>query len=66
MQLGTFLFVIGLFGKRVLGRDAPVVEVGQGTLVGKYGSTRGGREYAAFMGIPYALPPIGDLRFKVS
>lgn len=24
------------------------------------------KEYCSFLGVPYAQPPIGDLRFKVS
>lgn len=28
-------------------------------------TSRKGKEYAAFLGIPYAIPPLGNLRFKV-
>lgn len=38
----------------------------------KYGPVRGckrtsivGEEYLSFRGVPYARPPLGDLRFKV-
>ena len=45
--------------------NAPTVHVQQGTLTGTYFTSRYGRKFAAFQGIPYAQPPIGDLRFKV-
>jgi hypothetical protein len=45
--------------------NAPTVHVQQGTLTGTYLTSRYGRNFAAFQGIPYAQPPIGDLRFKV-
>lgn len=34
-------------------------------LVGRYLTSLSGRGIRAFMGVPYAEPPIGDLRFKV-
>lgn len=45
--------------------SAPTVHVHQGTLTGTYLTSRYGRTFAAFQGIPYAQPPIGNLRFKV-
>lgn len=37
----------------------------QGYVRGKTEKTPSGVEYMSFRGIPYAQPPIGDLRFKV-
>lgn len=37
-----------------------------GILVGRHYETRNGRHMRAFMGIPYAKPPVGYLRFRVS
>jgi len=38
----------------------------QGTLQGLHYKTRlSNKSYVSFLGIPYALPPIKDLRFKV-
>lgn len=37
-----------------------------GVLVGRHHVTVKGRHMRAFMGIPYAKPPVGELRFKVS
>jgi carboxylesterase type B len=36
-----------------------------GKIRGKTYTFEDGREASAFLGIPYAKPPIGDLRFKV-
>ncbi|XP_015115296.1 venom carboxylesterase-6 [Diachasma alloeum] len=41
-----------------------IVKIKNGTLEGSLMKTRYGREFPAFRGIPYALPPLGDLRFE--
>lgn len=43
-----------------------VVKTRQGQLRGKKVTTANGFAYYSFQGIPYAKPPIGALRFKVS
>ena len=43
----------------------PVLSTGQGQLLGKVLESRAGRKYFAFYDIPYAKPPVGQLRFKV-
>jgi Carboxylesterase family len=35
-------------------------------IVGRYLTSLHGRGIRAFMGVPYAEPPVGSLRFKVS
>ncbi|XP_011185054.2 uncharacterized protein LOC105213718 [Zeugodacus cucurbitae] len=35
-----------------------------GVLVGRHWTSHKGRNVRAFMGVPYALPPVGNLRFK--
>jgi Carboxylesterase family len=40
----------------------PQVTIGLGKIVGQYLGTNG--DVAAFFGVPYAQPPVGDLRFK--
>nr|AQY62714.1 carboxylesterase [Cnaphalocrocis medinalis] len=40
------------------------VEVSQGPLRGARSITDGGLEYNQFLGIPYAKPPVGNLRFQ--
>ncbi|XP_049852621.1 juvenile hormone esterase-like [Schistocerca gregaria] len=43
---------------------AVTVTIPQGTLRGRKAKTPSGRPYSAFQAIPYALPPVGPLRFK--
>ena len=43
----------------------PVVTVQQGKLEGAQLKSSLGLSYLAFRGIPFAVPPVGDLRFKV-
>lgn len=50
----------------VEGQDIPTTEIQQGKLNGLRWTTRGGRTIAAFLGVPFATPPVGPLRFKVS
>ncbi|XP_067659594.1 neuroligin-4, X-linked-like [Haliotis asinina] len=44
----------------------PTVTSSWGTVEGVVKTSPGGRKYNAYLGIPYALPPVGDLRFKKS
>lgn len=41
------------------------VRIADGTLKGKVLRSRDGRSYYSYTSIPYAKPPIGELRFKV-
>jgi carboxylesterase type B len=41
------------------------ISIEQGELQGTTLTSRNGRTFAAFQGIPYAEPPVGNLRFKV-
>ncbi|XP_063235046.1 carboxylic ester hydrolase-like, partial [Bacillus rossius redtenbacheri] len=43
---------------------APVVTISQGSLRGVAATTRDNTTYHKFLGIPYAQPPVGPLRFK--
>nr|QCC89025.1 carboxylesterase 10 [Meteorus pulchricornis] len=43
---------------------SPVVKIQNGTLEGSILKTRRGRDIISFRGIPYALPPVGELRFE--
>lgn len=46
--------------------DCVLLHTKQGSLNGETLISRGGRIFSAFYGIPYAEPPVGNLRFKVS
>jgi carboxylesterase type B len=46
--------------------DIVTVSVAQGKLRGREATTKSGGTYYSFQGIPYAKPPVGALRFKVS
>ena len=46
--------------------SAPLVTIKQGTLRGTVFDNLEGGQYFSFLGIPYAQPPIGELRFKVN
>lgn len=44
----------------------PLVKTTLGAIRGYYKTSHDGRKFAAFEGIPFAKPPIGDRRFEVS
>ncbi|KAF2902140.1 hypothetical protein ILUMI_04048 [Ignelater luminosus] len=63
-MLKVFLCII-LFTLIVHANSSEIeVNISQGALKGKYQKTWKGRAFSAFTGIPYAKPPVGDLRFK--
>ena len=45
--------------------EAPIVTVSTGRVKGFVSKSRNGWEYFEYLGIPYAKPPLGDLRFEV-
>nr|CAD7589859.1 unnamed protein product [Timema genevievae] len=56
--LVTFLLVVNVSSQGV------TVKLSQGIIQGKVGSTVSGVALYSFQGIPYAEPPVGELRFK--
>lgn len=48
-----------------MANNASVVSIEQGQLKGKIALDYCGEKYFSFQGIPYAKPPLGNLRFKV-
>jgi hypothetical protein len=70
MKLTTLRTVVLLFAvaKRVnaQSQDADVtVTLEQGAVKGQRIESIRDRQMLAFLGVPYAKPPVGDLRFKV-
>ncbi len=60
----SFLAIVLLFLSLHFG-DSVQIFTKQGPVKGKIEKSRVGRDFAAFYGIPYAEPPVGDLRFEV-
>lgn len=60
----VFLVVFTLLFEYVF-CTGPLINVHEGQLKGKQYLSRNGRNFFAFQGIPYAKPPVGQLRFKV-
>lgn len=49
----------------LLNGSDPTVHTKWGVIRGKWSRSARDQRVANFLGIPYALPPVGDLRFKV-
>jgi para-nitrobenzyl esterase len=49
-------------GSEVRPGTQPDVKISLGRIVGQYLGTKG--DVAVFFGVPYAMPPVGDLRFR--
>ena len=45
--------------------SGPIVKTSNGILQGITGLSRDGRPFYEFLSIPFARPPVGDLRFEV-
>ncbi|VVC41619.1 Hypothetical protein CINCED_3A013561 [Cinara cedri] len=59
----TFIIFTLFFGF-VVSTDNILLQLNQGWIRGGSMVSRNGRDFKAFQGIPYAKPPIGDLRLK--
>lgn len=57
------IFTENISGKKT--EKMATVKVSQGILKGGKSQTENGFVYYEFLGVPYAKPPIGELRFKV-
>lgn len=58
----SLIFILFTF---VQSLTLPTINVSQGKLIGTNYTAAGGKNIYAFYGIPYALPPILNYRFKV-
>lgn len=45
-------------------QDDLTLRINDGVILGRYMSSESGRTISSFLGIPFARPPVGDLRFK--
>lgn len=60
------IVVLTLFSSLCHTEQTPIVHItGQGKVEGKLDIDRNGGMFNSFQGIPYAEPPLGNLRFKV-
>ena len=65
-MLPSFALVLGILLICGSVECQPLVSIPLGQIQGSFMSSASGREFMAFRGIPYAKPPVGELRFKVS
>ncbi|XP_017882448.1 venom carboxylesterase-6-like [Ceratina calcarata] len=63
-RLQLLLVLSGLATLAWSAEDVPRVKTPLGAVKGYYKVSANGRQYEAYEGIPYALPPVGKLRFK--
>ena len=52
--------------RETVGEPSPIVDTRYGKLEGVTSTSRDGRTFYEYLGIPYAKPPVGSLRFEVS
>jgi len=56
-------FILLAFSATTFAQNPPVVTIDGCQIEGSMRNSYGGREFMSFQGIPYAKPPVGDLRF---
>lgn len=61
-----FIHTFIIFSTFVNYGESILVETKQGKVRGQTEISRSGRNFYAFYGIPYAEPPVGELRLEVS
>ena len=66
MKLHLVIFILSTLNEIYSQENAPRVKTPLGGIKGYYKVSHGGRKFEAYEGIPYALPPVGKLRFKVN
>ncbi len=60
LHISAFVLFFSNFG------NGEIVKTTSGLVSGNVSMSKNGREFLAYWGIPYAAPPIGNLRLKVS
>jgi carboxylesterase type B len=62
MALTIFgICLVASLSRLTIAQDGPLVRTNEGTYIGKYLPSY---KQDAFLGIPFAQPPVGDLRFR--
>ncbi|ETN62847.1 alpha-esterase [Anopheles darlingi] len=64
ISVGTLPPLADDIGTLPTSADDAVLELGPGKIVGRKRVLPNGTEYYSYQGIPYAHPPVGELRFK--
>ncbi|XP_050727486.1 esterase E4-like isoform X2 [Eriocheir sinensis] len=64
MKLVTLVAVVAAAAGAVAAKELPLVDTEGGRVSGILEETLKGREFNSFYGIPFAQPPVGNLRFK--
>nr|CAD7256157.1 unnamed protein product [Timema shepardi] len=59
----VLLTILCLRPSQASSQDSPLVTIAQGSLIGSVMTSHCGRKFYTFQSIPYARPPVGDLRF---
>ena len=62
VDINLFVFLIQCWAQKL----APVIEIESGKVSGIIEQSFSGQEYSSYLGIPFAEPPTGNLRFKVN
>lgn len=72
-QIGSNQFVpkVPQYTENLLSEDDsiqnfPVIKLNLGYVRGSWMTSSHGKRYAAYKGVPYAAPPLGNLRFEVN
>lgn len=65
LKLTGVRIVFSILYTAVEGNRYPRITVPEGEIEGYYKTAHNGKTFAAFEGIPYAKPPVGELRFQV-
>ncbi|KAG8235928.1 hypothetical protein J437_LFUL014284 [Ladona fulva] len=64
MKALLWLLSLAAVGSVPVGNEATLVRTSKGRLRGTTMTSRNGREFYAFRGVRYALPPVEEFRFK--
>jgi hypothetical protein len=66
LLLGSVAYIYNTFNNIAeLQGSTVIVDTTYGQLRGSKNTARNGRIFYEFLGVPYASPPVGDLRFEV-